>query len=92
LSSAEVRASRLKCWKTKPSLRLRTRGQFVAGELRDFLAVQPVAPPLGWSRQPSRFMKVDLPEPDGPITATNSPAAMSRLTPHRAGTTLLPMT
>ncbi len=37
-------------------------------------------------------MKVDLPEPDGPITATNSPAAMSRLTPHRAGTTLLPMT
>jgi hypothetical protein len=25
------------------------------------------------SRQPITFMNVDLPEPDGPITATNSP-------------------
>ena len=26
-------------------------------------------------------MNVDLPEPDGPVTATNSPASMERLTP-----------
>src|SRR5262245_40364929 len=31
-------------------------------------------------------MKVDLPEPDGPITATNSPDTMSRLTPRSAWT------
>ncbi len=30
-------------------------------------------PLVGWSRQPIRFMNVDLPEPLGPITATNSP-------------------
>ena len=29
-------------------------------------------------------MKVDLPEPEGPVTARNSPASTSRLTPRRA--------
>ena len=32
-------------------------------------------PAEGVSRQPSRFMSVDLPEPDGPISATKSPGA-----------------
>ena len=41
------------------------------------LAVEHVLAGVGRSRQPSTFMKVDLPEPDGPITATNSPCAMS---------------
>jgi hypothetical protein len=36
------------------------------------------------SRQPSRFIAVDLPEPLGPITATKSPASMRRLTPRSA--------
>ena len=31
-------------------------------------------------------MKVDLPDPDGPITATNSPAAISSDTPRSAVT------
>ena len=31
-------------------------------------------------------MNVDLPEPDGPITATNSPAPISTDTPRSAGT------
>src|SRR5512139_2725664 len=31
------------------------------------------------------FMNVDLPEPDGPITATNSPWSMARDTDCRAG-------
>ncbi len=38
------------------------------------------------------FMNVDLPEPDGPITATNSPAAISIETPASACTTLPPST
>ena len=31
-------------------------------------------------------MNVDLPEPDGPMTATNSPASMLTVTPRRAWT------
>ena len=31
-----------------------------------------------------RFMRVDLPEPDGPITATYSPFWISKLTPRSA--------
>jgi hypothetical protein len=41
-------------------------------------------PLLGVSRQPIRFMSVDLPEPEGPITATYSPGWMSKLTPRSA--------
>ncbi len=31
-------------------------------------------------------MNVDLPEPDGPVTATNSPRPISRVTPRSAFT------
>ena len=34
-------------------------------------------PDVGRSRQPRMCMNVDLPEPDGPVSATNSPASMS---------------
>ena len=37
-------------------------------------------PPVGRSRPATRLSRVDLPLPDGPITATDSPAASSRLT------------
>ena len=36
------------------------------------------------------FIVVDLPEPDGPITATKSPAAMSRSTPFSAWNAVAP--
>src|ERR1041384_6169770 len=49
-------------------------------------------PAVGVSRQPNRFIKVDLPEPDGPIIATNSPRRMSQLTPRSAGTSCSPIT
>ncbi len=38
------------------------------------------------------FMNVDLPDPDGPITATKSPAAISIETPASACTMLSPST
>ncbi len=41
-------------------------------------------PAVGVSRQPSRFISVDFPEPLGPITAMNSPGWMVRSTPRRA--------
>jgi len=41
------------------------------------------SPPLGTSRQPRIFMSVDLPEPLGPMMATNSPASICRSMPFR---------
>src|SRR3954463_10923220 len=35
-------------------------------------------------------ISVDLPEPDGPVTATNSPASTSRLAPRSARTVMSP--
>ena len=37
------------------------------------------------------FMNVDLPEPEGPMTATNSPGATSSETPSRARTSVSPI-
>ncbi len=36
-------------------------------------------------------MSVDLPEPEGPITATYSPGAMVRLIPRSAATAMEPV-
>src|SRR5690349_1706084 len=36
------------------------------------------------------LISVDLPEPDAPVIATNSPRAMSRSTPSRARTSVSP--
>ena len=41
-------------------------------------------PLVGTSRQPRMFMVVDLPEPDGPMTATKSPRSIVRSTPFSA--------
>ena len=50
-------------------------GSECIGESSDtFSPASQYSPVDGVSRQPRRFMNVDLPEPDGPITATNSPA------------------
>src|SRR3546814_15358565 len=44
------------------------------------MVIEPVNPP---SSRPTACSMVDLPEPDGPNSATISPGMMSRLTPHR---------
>ncbi len=49
-------------------------------------------PEVGVSRQPITFMRVDLPEPDGPMTAAYSPRPMSMETPSSAWTSAAPMT
>ena len=43
------------------------------------------------SRQPMMCIRVDLPEPDGPMIATKSPCATSRSTPRRASTSTTPV-
>ena len=47
-------------------------------------------PLVGSSRQPTIFMNVDLPEPEAPMTATNSPAGTSVETPRSACTSTSP--
>src|SRR5262245_59637245 len=49
-------------------------------------------PDVGRSRQPAMCMNVDLPEPDGPVTARNSPCSTSRFTPRSARTSISPTT
>jgi hypothetical protein len=57
-------------------------GQRILVHLRDVAPGEKIiALTVGVSRQPSRFMKVDLPEPDGPMIARYSPGAMLRSTP-----------
>ena len=43
-------------------------------------------PSVGRSRVPATASSVDLPEPEGPVTATNSPAATESVTSRRAKT------
>src|SRR5690606_10311435 len=50
-----------------------------------------ILPLVGDRRPPSRCSSVDLPQPDGPIIATNSPSLISREIPRRAGTSSLPI-
>ena len=49
-----------------------------------------ISPPLGRSRPPMRFSNVDLPEPEGPTNAVNSPRGTVRSTSDSAATTVLP--
>jgi len=44
------------------------------------------SPVVGRSRQPRRFTSVLLPEPEGPVMATHSPATMEKLALSRART------
>src|SRR5687767_12132265 len=47
-------------------------------------------PLVGRSRQPARCMNVDLPEPDGPVNATNCPRGISSEMPRSARTSISP--
>ena len=66
---------RLNDWKTKP---VRSRRSVVASSSLSRLIVAPsrtISPEVGRSSPPRSWSSVDLPEPDGPIRATNSPSA-----------------
>src|SRR5919205_306611 len=56
-----------------------------------FLPLSQYSPWLGVSRQPIRFINVDLPEPDGPMIAMYSPRGISNDTPCRACTDSVPI-
>jgi len=81
---------RLKNWKTKPMWSRRRRVSFASfSEVISVPAIVTV-PEVGLSRPARMCMRVDLPEPDGPITATSCPERTSRSTPRRASTAVSP--
>ncbi len=82
--------SRLKNWKMKPMCWRRSLVSSVSPS--SVMSVPAIAtrPAVGRSRPARMCMSVDLPEPEGPITAVNSPLATSIETPRRASTAVSP--
>ena len=89
-SRALVRGSRLKFWKTKPSLWFRTRARWSAESCDTSCPSSQYSPEVGRSRQPRMFISVLLPDPEAPIRATSSPWATLRETPLSTGTAMSP--
>ncbi len=89
-SSAVSIGSRLKNWKTKPMWRRRS---FVRSESFRFVISVPeteTLPDVGLSRPARMCISVDLPEPDGPITAVSLPLSTSSEIPRSASTAVSP--
>ena len=68
-----------------PIWRRRNRATPVSLSLSTRSPATVTVPLVGRSRPAMRLSSVDLPLPDGPMTATASPGASSRLTPSTAG-------
>ena len=84
-SNAERSRSSLKSWKTQPTLRRRS-GTF---ERLSRVRSRPptmIRPAVGSSSFRRSRMIVDLPEPDGPTTNTNSPFSITNDAPSTATT------
>ena len=73
MRQAEREASRLNCWNTNPIRRLRTWASSSSDMALTSSPASRKVPEVGTSRQPRMCMRVDLPEPDGPMMATYSP-------------------
>jgi len=57
-----------------------------------YCPVGAMLPEDGVSRPPSRFISVDLPEPEAPVMPTSRPRAMDSVTPRSATTSTAPVT
>jgi hypothetical protein len=85
-SSAVSIGSRLKNWKMKPMC---SRRSLVSSLSPSFVMSVPsidTDPVVGRSRPARMCMSVDLPEPEGPMTAVSSPRRISIEQPRRAWT------
>src|SRR5690606_41415929 len=70
---AVVRGNRLKVWKTKPISLFRISASSLSFILLTSFPFSIYSPEVGVSKHPRIFIKVDFPEPEGPIRATYSP-------------------
>jgi hypothetical protein len=89
-SLAESIGRRLKAWNTNP-MRSRRRRVSSFSDSRD-RSTSPIHtdPEVRVSRPARQCMRVDLPEPEGPMMAVNRPAGTARLTLSRARTAVSP--
>ncbi len=79
-SAAESTGSRLKVWKTNPIVRARRSASWSGVlPLTSWPSIE-IRPVVGVSMQPMRFSSVDLPLPDGPAIARNTPSSMVSVT------------
>ena len=83
--------SRLNCWKTNPIRRLRTWASSSSDIVLTSSPARRKVPDVGTSRQPRMCMRVDFPDPEGPMIATYSPVSISKDTPRRASTSREPV-
>ncbi len=85
-SSTVMPSSRLKNWKTRPTWLRRIRASSSSVRPVTSSPATVISPSSAISSPATRFSSVDLPQPEGPIRATNSPAPTVRFTPRNART------
>ena len=79
-------SSRLKNWKTMPMWARRIRASAFSSLSASDSPATMISPSVGVSSPATRFSNVDFPQPDGPMTATNSVSSMVTSMPRRART------
>ena len=89
-SSAVSIGRRLKNWKMKPMCFRRSLVSSVSPSSEMFVPSTKTSPDVGLSRPASRCISVDLPDPDGPITAVSFSRSTSRSTERRASIAVSP--
>ncbi len=90
-SSAVSVGMRLKDWNTKPRRVRRSRVRSRCFIRPTFSPSTMTVPEVGVSSPAMQCMRVDLPEPEGPMIAVISPRAKSTSTPSRARTAASPV-
>ena len=90
-SSALVRASRLKFWKTNPIFLFRTSALPSLSRFEISFPSSQYSPDVGRSRHPSIFIRVLLPEPDTPVSASISPFSTLSEIPFKTGSFISPI-
>jgi len=82
--------SRLKSWKMKPIFRPLNDADSLRFIVATSRSMTRRVPPLGRSRQPIMFSRVDLPLPEGPTKETKDSGAMEKSIPRMASTSTSP--
>ena len=80
-SAAVSVGTRLNAWKTNPTASRRSRVRSFSESVVRSTSPMKTWPSVGESSPAMQCSRVDLPEPDGPMIAVNSPAANSTETP-----------
>lgn len=83
--------TRLNAWKTKPTRSRRRRVSRRSSSVLNSVSPMKAAPEVRVSRPAAQCIRVDLPEPEGPMIAVKRPAGKPTLTPSRARTAVSPL-